>query len=168
MQRKGGVLLSGEFGQMGANEYTASRQQLLGYSPRQTQGGCQASGEMSAAAHVGVSAPLQESRVIGVSGAWLVMEFLIILRADIGIFDDGTQRRTTGLAVFHSREKDRKIRFPALGGKTVFTGSPSFHESDQGLHVNRFSGGKMVDDDPDGLAVRLAKQVDFERFSEFR
>ena len=167
-QGEGGIPLRAHGPEVGPHVHAPAGQNLPGDAAGDAQGRRQPAGEVAAAPHVRLTAPLDEGGVVRVAGPGLVPEFRIIQGVLVAVFDDGAQRRAAGDAVLQAGEKHRNIGLLPGGGQAVLAGPAPVQEAVQFLQVDSLPGGQAVYHHADGLSMGLAEHRNFQEIAEFR
>ena len=105
---------------MGAYTNAAPGQDLFGDAACDAQGSRQPTGEVTAATHIRLSAPLDTGGIVRMGRTGLVEQFAVIRRMLVTVFDNGAQGEAAGDAVFKTGQEDGCVRFLPGGGKKAF------------------------------------------------
>ena len=116
---------------------------------------------MTAAPHVVVAVVTHRPGIIRVTGTRQTLEFVVIHRARVGVFDDRAERRAGGDIVEDARTDLRHILFLAGRGCAVVAGCAAVHLKLYLVKIKVFSGGQSVDDNADSYAVTLSENRNF-------
>ena len=134
-------------------------------SPGDAQRRGEPPGEVAAAGHVLVAAKLHFSGVVGVAGTGTVAEIVVVLRAGVGVADDGREGRAAGAATHQSREKFHLVGLFAAGVDEAASRGAALQKGLELCLVHRNAGGQSLHGHPDGRGVGLAEDGQAKAFA---
>ena len=134
-------------------------------SPGDAQRRGEPPGEVAAAGHVLVAAKLHFSGVVGVAGTGTVAEIVVVLRAGVGVADDGREGCAAGAATHQSREKFHLVGLLAAGGRQAPARGAALEKRLELRLIHFDSGGQSLHGHPDGRGVGLAEDGQAKAFA---
>ena len=128
-------------------------ERLQGDAARNAERGGETSGEVAAPGDVLMVAIADEGRVVGVSRTGLAPELRVVLRAHVGVLDDGRERGAAGVTVNDAGDEAGGVRLPSRRRGVGSAGGATGEEGREPLLVDRKPGGKSFDDAANGGGV---------------
>ena len=116
---------------------------------------------MAAAARVVAGIVAQHTRVVCVAGTRLRRQLCVVVRALIGVADDGADGRAGRFAIVDSGLNLRPVRLLACGGLLVAARCAALHLAQDKRLVIRHTGRESVDHNADARAMRFTENGNF-------
>lgn len=112
---------------MRADRHTLLLEPQLAQRTGKHQRSRQSAGEMAAAARVVAGIVAQHTRVVRVTGTRLSRQLGVVVRALIGVADDGTDRRARRFTIVDAGLNFRPVRLLTRGGLLVAARCAALH-----------------------------------------
>ena len=103
---------------------------------------------------------------VGVGRAGLVPQLVVVLRAGVGVLDDGGQGCAAGHPIHQPAQDPGDVPLLPGGGGGVPAGCPAAEKGLELLQVHGLPGGKAVHRHPDGRRVGLAEDGNMDVLTE--